>query len=71
MILSDEVWIANMKRLGYPDRIANDYYNMGCVEIMFGGRQPNLGRDGADRLPDAARAGLRADPRGHVLPGDV
>ena len=43
MILSDEVWIANMKRLGYPDRIANDYYNMGCVEIMFGGRQPNWG----------------------------
>lgn len=43
MLMADEVWIANLKRLGYADRYANDYYNMGCVEIMIPGKQPNWG----------------------------
>ena len=43
MMMADEVWIANLKRLGYADRYANDYYNMGCVEIMIPGKQPNFG----------------------------
>jgi formate C-acetyltransferase len=41
MILNDKVWIANLERLGYPAEAANDYYNMGCVEIMIPGTQPN------------------------------
>lgn len=43
MIMSDEVWIANLKKLGYADKYANDYYNMGCVEIMIPHKQPNWG----------------------------
>jgi len=43
MMMADDVWIENLKKLGYPDEIARDYYNMGCVEIMIPGRQPNWG----------------------------
>mgnify|MGYP005842614571 CR=1 FL=1 len=43
MILNDRVWIPNLEKLGYPDSAANDYYNMGCVEIMIPGKQPNWG----------------------------
>jgi formate C-acetyltransferase len=43
MLMADDVWIENLKKLGYPDEIANDYYNMGCVEIMIPGKQPNWG----------------------------
>lgn len=43
MVLNDHVFIDNLKRLGYPDNAANDYYNMGCVEIMIPGKQPNWG----------------------------
>ena len=43
MLMADEVWIENLKRLGYADQYANDYYNMGCVEIMIPGKQPNWG----------------------------
>lgn len=43
MILNDAVWIENLKKLGYADKYANDYYNMGCVEIMVPGKQPNWG----------------------------
>ncbi|MCL2857872.1 MAG: pyruvate formate lyase [Oscillospiraceae bacterium] len=43
MIMNDTVWIANLKKLGYADKYANDYYNMGCVEIMIPGKQPNWG----------------------------
>lgn len=43
MIMTDEVWIENLKKLGYDDKYANDYYHMGCVEIMIPGKQPNWG----------------------------
>lgn len=43
MIMNDDVWIAALRRLGYEDKYANDYYNMGCVEIMIPGKQPNWG----------------------------
>ena len=43
MIMADEVWINSLKKLGYADCYANDYYNMGCVEIMVPGKQPNWG----------------------------
>ncbi len=43
MIMSDTVWIENLKKLGYKDKYANDYYNMGCVEIMIPHKQPNWG----------------------------
>jgi formate C-acetyltransferase len=43
MLMNDDIWIANLKKLGYSDAIANDYYNMGCVEIMLPGKQPNWG----------------------------
>ncbi len=41
MILNDELWIPNLKRLGYPVEIAREYYNMGCVEVMLQGKQPS------------------------------
>lgn len=43
MVMADNVWIANLKKLGYADRYANDYYNMGCVEIMIPGKMQNWG----------------------------
>lgn len=43
MLMCDEVWIENLRRLGYAERYANDYFNMGCVEIMIPGKQPNFG----------------------------
>ena len=43
MVMTDAVWIENLKKLGYEARYANDYYNMGCVEIMIPGKQPNWG----------------------------
>lgn len=43
MLMADEVWIENLKRLGYEEQYARDYYNMGCVEIMVPGKQPNWG----------------------------
>ena len=43
MLMADTVWIENLKRLGYADKYANDYYNMGCVEIMIPNKQPNWG----------------------------
>ena len=42
-LINDDVWITNMKKLGYSQEDANDYYNMGCVEIMVPGKQPNWG----------------------------
>ena len=43
MVLNDDVFVENFKKLGYPDEIANDYFNMGCVELMFPGKQPLWG----------------------------
>lgn len=43
MVMTDDLWIANLKKLGYADRYANDYYNMGCVEIMIPGKLQNWG----------------------------
>ncbi|MDR1253233.1 MAG: hypothetical protein LBK62_13900 [Treponema sp.] len=40
---NDEIWIAALNQLGYEGKYANDYYNMGCVEIMIPGKQPNWG----------------------------
>lgn len=50
-LLNDEVWIANMKKLGYSEEDANNYYNMGCVEIMVPGKQPNWGVTEAIAFP--------------------
>ncbi len=50
-LLNDEVWIANMKKLGYKEEEANNYYNMGCVEIMVPGKQPNWGVTEAIAFP--------------------
>lgn len=43
MIMTDSLWIENLKKLGYTDKYANDYYNMGCVEIMIPGKLQNWG----------------------------
>lgn len=43
MLLNDEIWIPNTMKLGYCREDANDYYNMGCVEIMVPGKQPSWG----------------------------
>ena len=43
MILNDEVWVQQLQDLGYSLEDARDYYNMGCVEIMVPGKQPNWG----------------------------
>lgn len=51
MLLNDDVWIANTMKLGYEKQLANDYYNMGCVEIMIPGKQPNWGIAGHIAFP--------------------
>ncbi|MCC8140441.1 MAG: pyruvate formate lyase [Lachnospiraceae bacterium] len=51
MLMNDEVWIPNTMRLGYAQEDANDYYNMGCVEIMIPGKQPNWGVTDAIAFP--------------------
>lgn len=43
MILNDDVFTPNFKKLGYSDEIARDYFNMGCVELMIQGKQPLWG----------------------------
>lgn len=51
MLLNDDVWIENTKKLGYSQEDANNYYNMGCVEIMVPGIQPNWGVTEAIAFP--------------------
>jgi formate C-acetyltransferase len=41
MMMNDDVFIENLIKLGYEAKYANDYFNMGCVEIMIPGKQPN------------------------------
>jgi formate C-acetyltransferase len=41
MMMNDDVFIENLMKLGYAEKYANDYYHMGCVEIMIPGKQPN------------------------------
>lgn len=43
MLLSDEVWIQSLINLGFSQEDANDYYNMGCVELEVPGKQPSYG----------------------------
>ena len=43
MLLNDEVWIQSLMKLGFPREDANDYYNMGCVELEVPGKQPSYG----------------------------
>ena len=47
MILNDEVFVPNFKKLGYADEIARDYFNMGCVELMIQGKQALWGPGGS------------------------
>ncbi|WP_438732419.1 pyruvate formate lyase family protein [Enterococcus sp. AZ128] len=51
MLLNDHIWIENMLSLGYPVEDANDYYNMGCVEIMIPNKLPNWGVTEAIAFP--------------------
>lgn len=51
MLLNDDIWIENMVSLGYPVEDANDYYNMGCVEIMIPNKLPNWGVTEAIAFP--------------------
>lgn len=43
MLLNDEIWIESLKKLGFSGEDANDYYNMGCVELEVPGKQPSYG----------------------------
>lgn len=43
MLLNDEIWIQSLKNLGFSTEDANDYYNMGCVELEVPGKQPSYG----------------------------
>ncbi|MCQ2437138.1 MAG: pyruvate formate lyase [Clostridia bacterium] len=43
MLMNDAVWVPNFMRMGYTEAIANEYFNMGCVEVMIPGKQPNFG----------------------------
>lgn len=43
MLLNDEIWIESLKKLGFSQEDANDYYNMGCVELEVPGKQPSYG----------------------------
>lgn len=51
MLLNDQLWIPNLMKLCYPQEAARDYYNMGCVEIMIQGRQPNWIGGGGVNFP--------------------
>ncbi len=51
MLLNDNIWIPNLIKLGYSREDASDYYNMGCVEIMIPGKQPNWGVTEAIAFP--------------------
>jgi len=69
MILNDDVFVTNFKKLGYPDRIANDYFNMGCVELMIQGKQPLWGKGGdvvyTQCLQQTLDAHVRGDLKAH------
>jgi len=38
-LVNDEHWVDNFMRLGYPEEIAREFYNMGCVETLIANRQ--------------------------------
>lgn len=40
MFLNDDAWIPNLQKRGVDRSDAVEYYNMGCVEIMLGAKQP-------------------------------
>lgn len=66
MLLNDEIWIPNTMRLGYTKEQANDYYNMGCVEIMIPGKQPNWGVTDAIAFPVLIERMMRKWESGQV-----
>ena len=66
MILNDDVFIPNFKKLGYPDEIANDYFNMGCVELMIQGKQSLWGAGGSVVYTDCLQQTLDAYVRGEL-----
>lgn len=43
MLLSDKMWIPSLMGLGFKQEDANNYYNMGCVELEVPGKQPSYG----------------------------
>ncbi|SEO86326.1 pyruvate formate lyase family protein [Propionispora vibrioides] len=43
MLLNDEIWVPSLMSLGFSQENANDYYNMGCVELEVPGKQPSYG----------------------------
>ena len=66
MILNDDVFIANFMKLGYPTEIANDYFNMGCVELMIKGKQSLWGNGGSIVYTDCLQQTLDAYVRGEL-----
>lgn len=39
MLINDDNWIPKLVKLGHPLKLARDYYNQGCVEMMVQYRQ--------------------------------
>lgn len=70
MILNDAAWIPNLERLGYPVEAANDYYNMGCVEIMIPGKQPNWAPTDPIAFPMLVENVFANIKSGKLSPGD-
>ena len=66
MILNDDVFVTNFKKLGYADEIANDYFNMGCVELMIQGKQSLWGDGGSVVYTDCLQQTLDAYARGEL-----
>jgi len=60
MLLNDDVFIENFKKLGYTDALARDYFNMGCVELMIQGKQPLWGGGGSVTYTDCLQKTLDA-----------
>ncbi|MBN1673992.1 MAG: pyruvate formate lyase [Kiritimatiellae bacterium] len=53
MLFNDDVMIPALVERGYPFEDANDYYNMGCVEVMLAGKTAQwTGSGGAINLAD-------------------
>jgi formate C-acetyltransferase len=40
MLMNDDTWVVNLQKRGVSKSVASQYFNMGCVEVMLGAKQP-------------------------------
>lgn len=66
MLMNDGVWVRSLEKLGYSKELAESYYNMGCVEIMIPGKQPNWGVTDAIAFPVAVERVMQKQLSGEI-----